>query len=134
MVTYPAGSVKVQRVSLDRAVSYSPFPIRPTILYAMSKPASVKPPEESPELSRLNARTGLWLFGLYSAIYALFVGLSAFSPHVMARPTPLGANLAILYGLGLIMGAFLLALVYMVLCRRNARRVAEHSKSPGETP
>jgi uncharacterized membrane protein (DUF485 family) len=79
--------------------------------------------EDHPDLTSLNARTGLVLFAIYSAVYAVFVGLSAFSPETMAQPTALGPNVAILYGFGLILGAFLLALVYMFLCGRNARRV-----------
>ncbi len=68
----------------------------------------------------VNVRTGLWLFALYLAFYAGFVGLSAFAPGLMSR-TPLGGlNAAILYGMFLIVAAFGLALVYMALCRRNA--------------
>ena len=64
-----------------------------------------------------NARLGLWLFGLYLAFYGLFIWLSAFARDVMARPSLGGVNLATVYGFALIFGAFLLALVYMVLCR-----------------
>ena len=94
-----------------------------------------QPPEvdESPELSALNARSGLVLFAIYSTIYAVFVGLSAFSPETMGQPTPLGPNVAIVYGFGLILGAFLLALVYMLLCGRNARRVASSSSGKGQS-
>lgn len=96
------------------------------------KPSPDKPPadDEHPELSSLNARSGLLLFAIYSTVYAVFVGLSAFAPEAMGAPTPLGPNLAILYGFGLILGAFLLALVYMFLCGCNARRVGiQNTKS-----
>ena len=43
--------------------------------------------------------------------------LSAFEPQVMAKAPFGGTNLAILYGIGLIIAALLLALIYMVLCR-----------------
>jgi uncharacterized membrane protein (DUF485 family) len=84
--------------------------------------------EDHPDLTSLNARTGLVLFALYSTVYAVFVGLSAFSPETMGQPTPLGPNVAILYGFGLILGAILLALVYMVLCGWNASRVAREER------
>ena len=83
----------------------------------------------SSKLSARNARVGLVLFVLYLAFYAGFMGLNAFSPLTM-KWTPLGgANLAILYGLGLIVGAVLIALVYMFLCKRNADQHAEELRS-----
>lgn len=93
----------------------------------MSKPSDL-PHDEHPDLTSLNARSGLILFAVYSAIYAVFVGLSAFSPETMGQPTPLGPNVAIVYGFGLIVGAFVLALVYMFLCQRNAQRVAREER------
>ena len=63
-----------------------------------------------------------WLFGVYLVLYAGFVGLNAFAPAVMARTPFGGLNLAILYGLGLIVAAFVLALIYMALCRRIVSR------------
>jgi uncharacterized membrane protein (DUF485 family) len=64
-----------------------------------------------------NARIGLALFSIYFLLYGGFMGLNAFSPERMAEPALMGVNLAIVYGFGLIIGAVLLALVYMFLCR-----------------
>lgn len=66
-----------------------------------------------------NARIGLILFGLYLALYGGFIGLAAFAPQAMSAPLLAGANVAIVYGLGLIVAAFVLAMVYMVLCRQE---------------
>jgi len=75
--------------------------------------------DDAREIAR-NARYGLWLFSLYFAIYAAFVGLNAFSPDVMSTNIA-GVNLAVVYGMGLIGAALLLALLYCWLCRdRNA--------------
>ena len=64
-----------------------------------------------------NARIGLALFFVYLALYGGFMALSAFYLETM-RSTPFGGvNLAILYGFGLIVGAIVLALLYMVLCK-----------------
>ena len=64
-----------------------------------------------------NARVGLILFAVYLALYGGFIGLSAFAREWMARPSVGGVNLAIVYGFGLIGGAFVLAVLYMFLCK-----------------
>lgn len=79
---------------------------------------------EDPAISRRNARNGLWLFALYFALYAGFVGLNAFRPSTMTAEFS-GINLAVWYGLGLIIAAFVLAMVYMGLCRRTVAAVKE---------
>jgi uncharacterized membrane protein (DUF485 family) len=63
-----------------------------------------------------NARIGLILFVIYVLFYAAFVWLSAFRPTVMAEPFIGGVNLAVCYGFGLIIAAFVLAIIYMILC------------------
>jgi len=87
-----------------------------------------KPPAKSatahddhPEVSAANARAGLWLFFAYLALYAGFMGLAAFAPKIMGVPVLAGVNLAITYGVGLIVGALVVAAIYMWLCGRNAR-------------
>jgi uncharacterized membrane protein (DUF485 family) len=64
-----------------------------------------------------NARIGLVLFAVYLVLYGGFIYLSAFKREVMARPSVGGMNLAVAYGLALIIAAFVLAVVYMFLCR-----------------
>ena len=76
--------------------------------------------DEHLDLSARNSRTGLWLFAVYLAAYVVFVVMAAFTPELMGQTTPLGPNVAILYGFGLIFGAVLLAMLYMYLCKRNA--------------
>lgn len=80
--------------------------------------AAIPTEEEDPAQSRRNSRNGLGLFVLYFAIYAGFVGLNAFLPETMTTDIA-GINLAVWYGLGLIVTAFALALVYMALCRKS---------------
>ena len=67
---------------------------------------------EDPVIAARNAR-----YGIYLAIYAGFVGLNAFRPDVMEWTPAWGLNLAVLYGLALIVIAMVLALVYTWLCR-----------------
>jgi hypothetical protein len=61
------------------------------------------------------------LFFIYLAFYAGFMGLAAFAPQSMGRPVLGGVNLAITYGMGLIVGALVVAALYMAACARNAR-------------
>ncbi len=77
-----------------------------------------EPEREDPEAARRNARIGLALFAVYCLLYGGFVLLNAFAPQAMEL-TLWGVNLAILYGMGLIVAAFLLALLYAWLCRAN---------------
>jgi uncharacterized membrane protein (DUF485 family) len=72
---------------------------------------------EHPRNIARNARYGLWLFGVYVLFYAGFVALSAFDPVGMGRRDVGGMNLAVFYGLGLIILAFVLAAIYTVLTR-----------------
>lgn len=67
-----------------------------------------------------NARIGLILFAIYLVFYAGFVLLNTFSAETM-RSTPVaGVNLAILYGFALIITAFVMAMLYGILCRSSS--------------
>ena len=81
-----------------------------------------EPPHDDhhPETVSRNARVGLWLFAVYLLLYGGFMALNAFFPHQMAAAPLGGVNLAVLYGLVLILSAFVLALVYVFLVRRRA--------------
>jgi uncharacterized membrane protein (DUF485 family) len=86
------------------------------------------PHDDHPELTAANASSGLWLFALYCLAYGVFMYLAAFRPNTLAMVTPLGPNLAIVYGFGLILGALVIALLYMLLCQGNTRRI--YSSTP----
>ncbi len=81
-----------------------------------------------------NVRYGLILFSIYLVVYGGFVLLSAFAPRSMAASPLGGVNLAILYGMGLIFGAFLLAVIYMYLCRPIGGGGATGSGSAPSSP
>lgn len=76
--------------------------------------------DHHPETVSRNARIGLWLFFAYLLLYGGFMALNAFFPHRMSAAPFGGVNLAVLYGLLLIVAAFVLALIYMFLVRRRA--------------
>lgn len=77
--------------------------------------AAVGGEPEDPRQTARNARYGLWLFGIYCLIYGTFVVLNAFVPQVMATDLA-GVNLAVVYGMGLIVTALVLAVIYAWLC------------------
>ena len=63
-----------------------------------------------------NTRFGLILFFLYLLLYGGFVLLNTFSPSTMEATPIAGVNVAILYGVGLIIAALVLALIYGFFC------------------
>jgi uncharacterized membrane protein (DUF485 family) len=84
--------------------------------------------DDDPVLAARQSRLGLVLFFVYLAAYGGFMGLSAFAPSLMARPVFAGVNLAIAYGLGLIFGAVVLAMLYMFLSSLVLRRFQEEQQ------
>ena len=72
-----------------------------------------------------NARgDGLNLSGVYTLLYGTFMLVNAFAPSVMETIVFAGINWAVLSGLVLIISAFLLALVYVWLCRSRGESEA----------
>ncbi len=67
-------------------------------------------------------KADLALFALYCVFYAVFMGLVAFAPDVLAIRVFGGVNLAVAYGMGLIVAAVVVAAVSTVLHRRKAQR------------
>lgn len=72
-----------------------------------------------------NRRLGLWLFLFYTLFYAAFVGIVVYDYTIMGKPVFAGLNLAIVYGLGLIFAAMVLAVVYMLLCKPDPQSATE---------
>lgn len=62
-------------------------------------------------------KLGIRMTILYAAVYAGFIALSVFQPGLMGSPFILGQNLAVTYGLGLIVIAILFAMIYNYLLR-----------------
>ncbi|MCA9082206.1 MAG: DUF485 domain-containing protein [Planctomycetaceae bacterium] len=81
-----------------------------------------------------NARIGLILFGIYLVIYGSFVLLNALAPQLMESTPFAGVNLAILFGFGLIIAAFVLSLLYGWLCSASESVAAEQATAQKETP
>jgi uncharacterized membrane protein (DUF485 family) len=64
-----------------------------------------------------NAGLGMGMFLLYLLLYLGFMGIAMFNYELFGIVSFGGVNVAILYGLGLIVAALILALIYMLLCK-----------------
>ena len=64
-----------------------------------------------------NVKLGLGLFAVYLVMYLGFMGIAAFRYDLFGSAPFGGVNLAIVYGMGLIIAALVLALIYMALCK-----------------
>ena len=64
-------------------------------------------------------RLGVIMFAVYGLIYAGFVAVNLVSPVLMETILFAGLDLAVVYGMGLIVLALILALVYNRACTRR---------------
>lgn len=77
-------------------------------------------------------RVGLILFAVYAAVYAIFVIINTVSPQVMKIKTIIfGLDLALTYGIGLIVLAIVLGLAYNRICT-NLENTHGEEESEGD--
>lgn len=65
------------------------------------------------------ARLGIWMFLFYALFYAGFVAINLLNPQAMGAIVFAGLNLATVYGIALILVAFIQALIYDAMCRKK---------------
>ncbi len=75
--------------------------------------------QEKDAASDWKAKLGIKLFWLYCLVYMGFVGIAVFATEIMKKPVLAGTNLAIIYGIGLIVFAIILGLVYNHVCTKK---------------
>ena len=73
---------------------------------------------------RYKRRLGVIMFVIYSAVYAGFVAINLINPALMGVTILAGLNLAVVYGMGLIVLALVLALFYNRACSRKEAELA----------
>lgn len=73
-------------------------------------------------------RLGVKLFLVYLLVYAGFVGIGVFSPRLMGTTALLGLNLAFVYGMGLIVLAIIMGLVYNYFCTRHEDKMQKEEQ------
>ena len=83
-------------------------------------------PESAPDpASRYKSRLGVRMFLLYCVVYAGFVFLNVLSEgRAMQTIVFAGLNLAVVYGMGLIILALVLAVIYNRLCTIKENELA----------
>ena len=88
----------------------------------MNEPNSTDPPSVAHHDAHVspNVRLGLVLFFIYLALYLGFISIATFKYELLARTPFGGVNLAIIYGIGLIVAALILAAIYMALAKTDA--------------
>ena len=74
---------------------------------------------EKDNASEWKAKLGIKLFWLYCVIYMGFVGIAVFATELMKTTVLAGVNLAIIYGMALIIFAIILGLVYNHVCTKK---------------
>jgi uncharacterized membrane protein (DUF485 family) len=74
---------------------------------------------EKDNASDWKAKLGIKLFWLYCIIYMGFVALAVFATEKLKTPVLAGVNLAIIYGMALIVFAIILGLIYNHACTKK---------------
>ena len=84
-------------------------------------------PESAPDpASRYKSRLGVWMFLFYCLVYAGFVFTNVLTEgQAMQIIVVAGLNLAVVYGMGLIGLALILALIYNGLCTAKEKELAD---------
>ena len=89
-------------------------------------------PTDHDPSSDYKTRIGAWMFLLYALVYAGFVAINVIDPQSMGNPAIFGLNIAVTYGLGLIVFALVLALIYNRLCGAKEQQLrAKHGTDRG---
>ncbi len=72
--------------------------------------------------SSYKTRLGVWMFLAYTIVYGGFVFINAVKPSLM-QVIVMGQTLAVIYGLGLLALALILAVIYNQLCNNAEARL-----------
>ncbi len=64
----------------------------------------------------VKTKIGIILFFVYFPIYITFILINTLYPKLMGVDVMLGQNLAVIYGLGLIILAVIMGFVYNIIC------------------
>lgn len=74
--------------------------------------------------SPYKTRLGLWMFLVYCIVYIGFVAINIIAPKMMESVVGSGLNLAVVYGMGLIIFAMILAVLYNSMCTKKEKELA----------
>ncbi len=66
--------------------------------------------------SKQKAKLGVWLFIVYTIVYAIFVAIGVLNYEAMGNIVLGNQNLAVVFGFGLILLAIIMGLIYNAIC------------------
>jgi uncharacterized membrane protein (DUF485 family) len=81
--------------------------------------------------SKWKAKLGIKLFFVYWAIYSGFIIINTVKPKWMGTRILFGQNLAVTYGMGLIILAIIMGLIYNRCCSRKEDELNKHDQKAG---
>lgn len=88
--------------------------------------------EEKETLTKQKSSLGIRLFFIYLICYAGFVVIGVFQYELMSVSVFMGLNLALAYGIGLIVFAVILGIVYNYYCSKYEDEHGNDYKEGGE--
>ncbi len=79
--------------------------------------------DEVEKAERFKQRFGFLMCAIYALVYTGFVAVSVWNVELMETLLPFGINLAVAYGMGLILFALFLAFIYSMTCNSIERKI-----------
>ena len=79
--------------------------------------------------AKRKTRLGIWMFILYTIVYAVFVAIGVLNYEAMSIIVFGGLNLAVTYGFGLIFLAIIMGLIYNWRCTKIEDQMNKEGKS-----
>lgn len=79
--------------------------------------------------TRKKAKLGVVLFIVYFVVYSGFVVIGALWPRLLGVEFLFGQNLAVVYGMGLIILAAVMGLIYNYVCTRYENKLNDEEAS-----
>lgn len=74
-------------------------------------------------------RLGVWLFIVYTIVYAIFVAIGVTNYEMMGKTVLGNQNLAVVYGFGLIVLAIIMGLIYNWICTGYENKMNKEEQS-----
>ncbi len=87
--------------------------------------------DEKDNASSIKTKIGMWMFIIYTLVYAGFILITVLNPELMGADIG-NLNLAIVYGLGLIVFAVILAFIYNFLCSKYEKKLNTENNETSE--
>ncbi|MBN2395218.1 MAG: DUF485 domain-containing protein [Candidatus Atribacteria bacterium] len=87
---------------------------------------------DSENMTAYKVRIGMYMILLYALVYFGFIVINISNPFLMERIIFGGLNLALVYGIGLIIFALILALIYNSMCSKKEAEFKDTFSKKGD--